>query len=60
LFHTQEMGAKTQNGGPQLLILWIGEHFLVSHTGNGSKDSKWWPPALNFIVENWGNTCGQR
>jgi hypothetical protein len=32
------------------------ETFLVSHTGNGRKDSRWWSPTLSFIMESWGNT----
>jgi hypothetical protein len=35
------------------------EIFPVSHSGNESKDSKWWSPTLSFIVESWENTHGQ-
>jgi hypothetical protein len=36
------------------------ETFPVPHTGNGSKNSKWWFLTSNFILESWGNTLGQR
>jgi hypothetical protein len=29
------------------------ETFPVPHAGNGSKDSKWWPPTPSFILESW-------
>jgi hypothetical protein len=38
-----------------------GEIFSVPLAGNGSRDSKWWPPSLSHIfLESWGNTGGQR
>jgi hypothetical protein len=36
------------------------EAFPVPHTGNGSKDSKWWSSTPCFILESCGNTRGQR
>jgi hypothetical protein len=37
------------------------EAFPVSHAGNGSRDSKWWPSDSWFYTgELGGNTHGQR
>jgi hypothetical protein len=35
-----------------------GETFCAPHTGNGSRDSKWWSLSVVLYFQSWGNTYG--